>query len=77
MDPDTYLILMDPDPGGYAFLSWPGSLLEIRIRIIILEGCGARYVSHTNGSGSGWMSIFKKAWIPIGNPDPDHTSVLY
>jgi len=23
------------------------------------------------------MSIFKKAWIPIGNPDPDHPSVLY
>ena len=29
------------------------------------------------GSGSGWMRIFKQAWIPIGNPDPDHTTVLY
>ncbi len=43
----------------------------------IVEGSGARYVSHTNGSGSGWIRIFKLAWIHIGNQDRDHTTVLY
>ncbi len=40
---------------------------------LIIEGSGAGYVSHTNGSGFGWIRIFWLSWIRIriGNPDPD------